>query len=66
MGLFSKGSKTPSGEAYRGGCSEHDMYGPARKTFKAANKDTYGHGDRMHGSKTHSGGYVESLGKEKR
>ncbi|MET7752583.1 hypothetical protein [Micromonospora sp. NPDC005367] len=59
MGLFSKKTPEPSDHEYRGGCSTHDMRGPARKTMKEANKDAYKHGERMHGSKTFYGGYVE-------
>lgn len=60
MGLFSKKSQEPAEDReYRGGCSVHDMRGPARKSMKDANKDVYGHGQRMHGSKTFYGGYIE-------
>lgn len=58
MGLFSK--KTVDSNAdYRGGCSVHDMRGPARKTLKAANKDATEHGKRMHGGPDFYGGYIE-------
>lgn len=56
MGIFSR--KTDSNAEYRGGCSSHDMHGPARPTFKAANKDVIDHNKRMHGGKN-AGGYVE-------
>jgi len=57
MGLFSKKDKGEDRE-YRGGCSSHDMYGPARKTMDDANKDVIGHNKRMHGGKS-EGGYIE-------
>lgn len=59
MGLFSKKNEPTGDREYRGGCSVHDMRGPARKTRAAAEKDTYAHGKRMHGGPTFYGGYVE-------
>ncbi|AXH89382.1 hypothetical protein AB0N38_11680 [Micromonospora aurantiaca] len=58
MGLFSKKTPEPSNREYRGGCSSHDMHGPARKTMKEADKDVWAHNKRMHGGKS-VGGYVE-------
>jgi hypothetical protein len=58
MGLFSSKSKGSDGE-FRGGCSDHDMRGPVRKTFREANKDAVDHGKRMHGGKNPHG-YVQS------
>jgi len=57
MGIFRK-PKDDEGE-YRGGCSVHDVRGPVRKSAKEADKDAHRHGERMHGSKTFYGGYVE-------
>lgn len=57
MGLFSKSKD--DGREYRGGCAAHDMTGPARSNPKQASKDTYEHGERMHGSKTYRGAYIE-------
>jgi len=59
MGLRGKGKKPQESGEWRGGCSVHDMHGPARGNPKDAHKDTYGHGKRMHGSKTFDGGYIE-------
>lgn len=58
MGLFSKKSSNDDGAEYRGGCSDHDMHGPARGTFNAASKDATDHAARMHGG-NNPHGYVE-------
>ncbi|MEU4772984.1 hypothetical protein [Micromonospora sp. NPDC023644] len=58
MGLFSKKSTSTDGSAFRGGCSDHDMRGPVRRTFREANKDANAHSKRMHGGKNPHG-YVQ-------
>lgn len=59
MGLFS--GRKQLEHPVRGGCSTCDMHGPARSTFKKANKDAIEHGKRMHGRPDFYGGYIEAV-----
>lgn len=63
MGLFGKNKNSNDsidGE-YRGGCAEHDMRGPARKTLREANRDANAHSKRFHGTYDNPSGYVEHV-----
>ena len=64
MGLRDLFSGTPKAPATKhvGGCSVHEVRGPVRSSAKAADKDAQRHGERMHGSKTFYGGYIERRG----
>lgn len=64
MGIFGRkpnpATTSPAGgHRLRGGCSDCDMRGPKRDTFRQANVDAIGHGRRMHGDQGHKGLYVE-------
>lgn len=65
MRLFKSRPSSSSDADYHGGCSVHEVRGPARSTMKAADKDTHAHGKRMHGSASFYGGYVEARPKKK-
>jgi hypothetical protein len=59
MSLFNSRKPEPTEANYRGGCAEHQMRGPYRKTFDKANKDATDHGRRMHGNPAHPNLYIE-------